>query len=345
MKTNALHRARLFLGTVGSVVRSRFFTHRPYFVSHLITTRCFAKCPTCLWRGESEEERDTAKIIDFYSQARKLGFVSTTIWGGEPLLRQDIFEILEACQRLGLMTGLITNGHLLPKHHKRLAPHLDFLIVSVDIPNQEHDQLRGVPGMFDNILTGISQIRAENPRLKVFVNSVVSQLNYKYVEQLVSFAEEHSTSITFESVNQGESEFPRKEEENTVVDLRLRREEEKEIFGKIRKMRKRHPAINNSKTFLKLLEKGPVKYSCRSPRSCIRIEPDGSVSNCQDRAHPIGNVYQQKLADIVSSPEMKLLQRRAESCCKCRDSGAIESSLFWDFNLEVMANSLRLFVK
>jgi len=341
---NSLHRIWLFLGATKCAIRSRFFINRPFFVSHLITTRCFARCATCLWRGESVEELNTSKIIDFYYQAKKLGFVSTTFWGGEPLLRQDIFEILQACQKSGMVTGLITNGYLLPKYHKLLAQHLDFLIVSVDIPNNEHDQLRGVSGLFDNILCGLSQIRIENPRLKVFINSVISQLNFAYIEQLVRFVEDHSTSITFESVNQGSIEFPRKEGK-TFVDLRLSQEKEKEIFSTIRKLKKNHSPINNSNSYLKLFETGRVKYRCHAPQISIRVEPDGSVTNCQDRDHPIGNVYQEKLADILSSPRMKRLQKKAESCSSCVDSGVIESSLFWDFNLEVIANSLRLFIK
>jgi len=344
MKTNALQRIWLFIGATKCAIRSRFFSNRPFFVSHLITTRCFAKCATCLWRGESNEEQDTSKIINFYQQAKQHGFVSTTFWGGEPLLREDMFEILKACQKLGLVTGLITNGFLLPKYSQSLAQNLDFLIVSVDIPNEEHDHLRGVPGMFNNILIGLSQIRVENPRLKLFVNSVISELNYPYVAQLIRFAENHSTSITFESVNQGLVEFPRKEGK-TVVDLRLSQEKEQEVFGMIRKLKKDHPSINNSNSYLKLFQTGKVKYNCHAPKISIRVEPDGSVTNCQDRNHPIGNVYQQKLVDILSSPQLRWLQKKAESCSSCVDSGVIESSLFWDFNVEVMANSLRLFIK
>jgi len=344
MKTNTLQRILLFIGATKCAIRSRFINHRPFFVSHLITTRCFARCATCLWRGESVEEQDTSRVIDFYKQAKQLGFVSTTFWGGEPLLREDIFEVLKACQKLGLVTGLITNGFLLPEYSQSLAQNLDFLIVSIDIPNEQHDRLRGVPGMFDNILIGLDQVRAENPRLKVFINSVISQLNYAYVEQLIRFAEDHSSTITFESVNQGLVEFPRQGVRKTV-DLRLSQQKEKKIFGRIRKLRKDHPSINNSNGYLKLFAKGQVKYRCHAPKISIRVEPDGSVTNCQDRSHPIGNVYQDKLVDILSSSRMKQLQKQAESCSSCVDSGVIESSLFWDFNLEVMANSLRLFMK
>jgi len=344
MDAEKLRRSWLFLGGLKTVIRSRFFIKRPFFISHLITTRCFASCPTCLWRGDSPEENDTAKVIDFYHQAKKLGFVSTTFWGGEPLLRGDIGEILRACQDLGLVTGLITNGYLLPRYAHLLARDLGFLIVSIDIPSEEHDRLRGVEGMYENVILGIKQVKYENPRLKVFINSVISQLNYPYVEQLVRLAEDLSIAITFESVNQGLVEFPRKEGE-TVVALRLPQEKEKQIFGLIHELKKDHPSINNSESYLRLFQKGNVSYRCHAPKICIRVEPDGSVTNCLDRIHPLGNVYEQKLSSILESLQLKWLQKKAESCSSCVDSGVVESSLFWDFNLEVMANTLRFFVK
>lgn len=344
MNTEKLRRAWLFVRGAKRVIRSRFFDHHPFFISHLITARCFAKCPTCLWRGDSPEEKDTAKIIDFYRQAKRLGFISTTFWGGEPLLREDIFDILRGCQNCGLITGLITNGHFLPQYAHLLARYLDFLIVSLDIPNEAHDRLRGVEGMFGNIVTGIQQVKDKNPRLKVFINSVISQLNYSYVDQLVQFAEDLSTSITFEAVNQGWVEFPRREGK-TVVALRLPPAKEKEIFSLLHQLKQAHSSINNSKSYLRLFQKGNVSYRCHGPKICIRVEPDGSVTNCLDRTRPIGNVYGENLYSILESSKMKRLQKEAEACSSCVDSGAIESSLFWDFHLEVMVNTLRFFMK
>lgn len=339
-----LRRFWLFLGATSCVLKSRFFTHRPFFISHVITSRCFAKCPTCLWRGQSIEQYDTTKIIKFYQQARNLGFVSTTIWGGEPLLREDLFEILGECKKLGMIVGIITNGYLLPQYYELLSKYLDFLIVSIDIPDEKHDQLRGVPGMFNNLLFGLKQIRGINPYLKVFINSVVSELNYKYVRKLIDFAEDLSLSITFESVNQGPVEFPR-QEGKTVVDLRLSPEKEREVFNLIYQLKKKHSSINNSRSYLKLFKGGEVRYICHAPEISIRVYPDGSVVNCQDRTRPIGNVFEENLVDIIFSPQMKRLQKKAHSCSQCVDSGVIESSLFWNINFEVMANSMRLFIK
>jgi MoaA/NifB/PqqE/SkfB family radical SAM enzyme len=340
----AFDRVLGYLRAARSVVRSRFFRGGPFFLSHLITARCFARCPTCLWRGDSPEETDTGTIIDFYRRAARKGFISTTFWGGEPLLRDDMAEIAGACRSCGLATGLITNGYLLPIRARELAPHLDFLIVSVDFPNEEHDRFRGVPGMLKNALDGMEKVRAANSRTKIFINSVVSKANREYVDDLVRFAEEHGVTITFESVNDGDVRYPR-EEIRKGENLRLAPGEERETFGRICRLKREHRSINNSESYLRLFANGAVHYTCHAPKICLRIEPDGNVTNCLDRSHPLGNVYRDPLETILDGSRYLLLRKKAENCSRCVDSGAIESSLFWDFTPEVLSNSLKFFVR
>jgi len=340
-----LRRLSLFLGAFKSVFYSRFKNGYPFFVSHLITVRCFAKCPTCLWRGEANEERDTGKIIEFYRQAKQEGFVSTTFWGGEPLLRGDLFEILGVCRNMGIVCGLITNGYLLPKYAEQVAANLDFLIVSIDFPSaEEHDRYRGVTGLFNNSLEGIQSVKKLNPELKIFLNSVISSMNYTHVITLIQLAENLGTTITFESVNTGKPQFRRDENED-VIGLRLAKEMEQKVFQQICALKKRHKCINNSNSYLNLFAIGNVKYRCHAPKISIRVEPDGNVTNCRDRKNPIGNVYKEQLHDILTSKKMKMLQRSAESCCSCVDSGVVESSLFWDLNFKTMIDMFRLFLR
>lgn len=342
--SKSFDRLRRFACATHAVLRSRFRIPQPFFISHLITTRCFAHCPTCLWRGQSHEQFDTSKIINFYSQARALGFIATTFWGGEPLLRQDLVDILKHCHHIGLAAGVITNGYFLPEQAPSLSQYIDFLIVSIDFPDQRHDDLRGVPGLFDRALSGIDLMQRLNPRLKIFINSVISRLNDDAIEALVQLAERLNLSITFESVNQGLAEFPRKND-RTSVDLRLPVLVERARFREIILLKQQHHAINNSLAYLNLFARGQVRYRCHAPKISIRVEPDGRVTNCQNRSHPLGNVYQQSLKDIIESAQLKQLQQQAEKCSRCVDSGVIESSLFWEFNFGVMVNSFKLFLK
>ncbi len=340
----SINRFMRFAVATSAVIRSRFITHRPFFISHLITTRCFAHCRTCLWRGQSQEQFDTSKILNFYSQARAMGFIATTFWGGEPLLRHDLLDILRHCRHIGLATGVITNGYLLAEQAPRLSPYLDFLIVSIDLPDQRHDALRGVPDLFDKALDGIKLARAYNARSKIFMNSVISTLNDDAIEDLARLAERLQISITFESVNQGPIEFPR-DDDQVSVSLRLPQALEQNRFRQIHQLKQQDRNINNSFSYLNMFARGQVRYQCHAPKISIRIEPDGTVTNCQDRSHPIGNVYEEPLRAIVKSPQLKRLQRLAERCSRCVDTGVIESSLFWEFHPEVVINSLQLFLK
>jgi len=340
---NNFHRLALFAGAVKSVLNSRLKAGKPFFVSHLITTRCFAKCPTCIWRGNTPEEWNTDRIIRFYKQARQEGFVSTTFWGGEPLLREDVFDICRCCRKFGLVCGLITNGYLLPQYASQVAHNLDFLIVSVDFPSKEHDRYRGVDGIFQNAMDGILRVRKENPRLKIFLNSVVSAFNYDQVDGLVALAEKMGTTITFESVNTEESLAIGEGKERAHFG-RLDLCREQAVFAKIRALKSKHACINNSMAYLNLFANGAVKYRCHAREISIRVEPDGCVTNCLDRAHPLGNVYEDDLHTILKSPRMRGLQKRAENCCSCVDSGVIESSLSWEFNSHAIRGVLRMFL-
>jgi len=336
-----MRRLTYFLRAVRKVLRTRLKGEGPFFVSHLITARCFARCPTCLWRGDVPEEKDVSKVLKFYREAREEGFVSTTFWGGEPLLWEGLLEVMEGCRKMGFVTGLITNGYLLPRYARDLAHLADFVIVSVDLPSEEHDRLRGVEGMFRRALEGISLLSEENPGLKVFLNTVVSRLNFHAVEGMVELCEELGISVTFESVDEGEPQFrdgPR------VEGLRLPREEEAEVFGRIRRMKREGRPVNNSESYLRMFEEGRVRYRCHLPSISVRVEPDGNVTNCLDRKHPLGNVYRDRLRDILEGERMRWLRREALGCHRCVDTGTVESSLFWEFKPEVVLNTLRLFL-
>ena len=123
---------------------------RPLFLSHLVTTRCNCRCPMCLWRDENLEEMSAAEIGSFYRDSRQQGFIQVGIWGGEPLLREDLGEILYHACRAGLSTVLLTNGYYLEERLEEVTSYLDSIIVSLDYSGENHDRMRRCPGLFIN---------------------------------------------------------------------------------------------------------------------------------------------------------------------------------------------------
>ena len=83
---------------------------RPHTLSHLVTTRCNGHCRTCLWRDPTRPELDSDAVKWLYREAGRAGFAQLVVWGGEPLLRRDLPELLFAARHAGLFTTLITNG-------------------------------------------------------------------------------------------------------------------------------------------------------------------------------------------------------------------------------------------
>src|SRR4030065_2351555 len=107
-------------------------THKPFefFVQWHLTEKCNLRCRHCYQDGRSMDELSLPEIkkviieasdmIKTWSETYGIGFSrSMNITGGEPLLRQDLFEILGEIKRHGFDTYLLTNGTLVTRKHAR----------------------------------------------------------------------------------------------------------------------------------------------------------------------------------------------------------------------------------
>jgi MoaA/NifB/PqqE/SkfB family radical SAM enzyme len=120
-------------------------TGHPVLCNYYLTYRCNASCSFCdIWERPSP-------YADFDSVARnlrdlqKLGVKVIDFTGGEPLLHQDIAEILKEARKLGFISTLTTNCLLYPKKAASIHGLVDMLHFSLDSPiPEEHNQSRGV---------------------------------------------------------------------------------------------------------------------------------------------------------------------------------------------------------
>lgn len=86
----------------------------PNHVNFLLTHRCNFQCNYCYVPFQSyAEELTTKQIIKIIDLLYERGIFSLDLTGGEPLLREDITEILSHCNDLDIDVGLATNGVLL----------------------------------------------------------------------------------------------------------------------------------------------------------------------------------------------------------------------------------------
>ncbi|MFC3607305.1 pyrroloquinoline quinone biosynthesis protein PqqE [Stutzerimonas tarimensis] len=85
----------------------------PLWLLAELTYRCPLQCPYCsnpVDFARQGEELSTAQWIEVFRQARAMGAAQLGFSGGEPLVRQDLVELIAAARDLGFYTNLITSG-------------------------------------------------------------------------------------------------------------------------------------------------------------------------------------------------------------------------------------------
>ncbi|EZI81109.1 coenzyme PQQ biosynthesis enzyme PqqE [Acinetobacter baumannii 44298_7] len=85
----------------------------PLWLLAELTYRCPLQCPYCsnpLDYAQHKNELTTQERFDVFDQARQMGAVQLGFSGGEPLVRQDLEQLVAHAHQLGFYTNLITSG-------------------------------------------------------------------------------------------------------------------------------------------------------------------------------------------------------------------------------------------
>lgn len=163
-------------------------TELPLHMVWLATNACTARCLHCSSNSalRAADELSTAEALDMLDQLADCGVVDFGISGGEPLLRDDLFEIIAHAKGRGMAVGVATNGAKLRiQTAERLAAlGLNRLQVSLDGPADAHDHLRQWPGLYRRAVASIGVARRAG--LRVHVCCTVTRLNVDLLDDFVA---------------------------------------------------------------------------------------------------------------------------------------------------------------
>ena len=130
-----------------------------------ITKKCNAACDQCGSRCDinSEEFLTKEQILSALKDIKEnIGtYTMLNITGGEPLLRRDLFEIMESASEMGFDWGMVTNGSLISDEaiSKMKKSGMKTITISLDGLRETHDSLRHLPGSFDKIIIALKKLR------------------------------------------------------------------------------------------------------------------------------------------------------------------------------------------
>ncbi len=186
----------------------------PETISLFLTYHCNLRCKMCGQWGEQGIFKTYAKKIinsrlskdEIKALIRDVAFFkpNITLFGGEPMLYPGWLEVVSMIKQAGLRCNMITNGTLVKRYAEQIVDsELDEIIFSLDGPENIHDEIRGVPGIYQKTMAGFDRInqykQAQGKKLPyINVNSTITPQNYRHFDEIITAAGQIGTrGLTF----------------------------------------------------------------------------------------------------------------------------------------------------
>jgi|SRR3989338_319622 len=180
----------------------------PYKLNFSITNKCNSKCQTCnIWKCEGcKNELTLLEIKKIFKN-----FPSTLCWltltGGEPFLRDDLYEIISAaCKEMpnlrliSIPSNGLAQNKIIPKVKKMLDLKINLYITfSLDGPPKIHNKIRGVKNAFEktwDTYIKVKNLSNVNKNIKIGLETTISDKNVDYLIPLIKKLRNHELIIS-----------------------------------------------------------------------------------------------------------------------------------------------------
>lgn len=168
-------------------------THPLNYLFWEATLNCNFNCLHCGSRASRQNHhsnelttKEIESVFESISQKTDPKKIMLAITGGEPLLRQDLFEVMTYAHKLGFNWGMVTNGFLVtPKIVSQMKQAgMSTIVVSIDGIGKKHDDFRQTPGSYVKAINAIKLLVKAKFFKNIQITTVISQHNINYLEEM-----------------------------------------------------------------------------------------------------------------------------------------------------------------
>lgn len=250
--------------------------------------------------------------------------IMVAVTGGEPLMRKDLFDVMDFASGLGFRWGMVTNGMLVNEEiaDKCAAAGMQTVTVSVDGMRETHDHIRNFKGSFDRAIRALETFKASG-RLKVVqATTCVSDYNIGELDQLYELFRRTGVDewrlLTVNPIGRAR-EDPR---------FRLRPEQLKQLLDFIvaKRSQKGLSVTFEEEGFLGPDYEGVVRtglYYCPAGINIGSVLADGSIAACPNlpRDYVQGNVRVDRFRDVWEHKYQRMRDlswKKTGECAACK---------------------------
>ncbi|MDI6787478.1 MAG: radical SAM protein, partial [Planctomycetota bacterium] len=167
----------------------------PLAVRFQLSNRCDHRCLYCnVWNTKSGE-LSTEEVFSLLNELKKMGAKTISFSGGEPLLREDIGEIIDYCKNLNISPSMNSRGALIEKKIRELK-NLDQIKVSIDGPEEIHDFLARKKSAYQQSIRTVETALAYG--MQVILTTTITKFNLDHLEFVLQLAEKYNILVAFQ---------------------------------------------------------------------------------------------------------------------------------------------------
>jgi MoaA/NifB/PqqE/SkfB family radical SAM enzyme len=176
-----------------------WLTEKPIVVSFEVTDSCTCYCKHCDHGGPKDDSRNLGPA-DYRRYMDVLRPCVVQISGGEPLMRDDVVDIVRNIKSdSGLpYTILVSNWSLMTDelYLALRAAGIDQFSVSLDFPDERHDEFRRFPGLYRHLSTIVPRLGALGYD-DIVLNSCITSANLAEINAMADKAREWGVNICY----------------------------------------------------------------------------------------------------------------------------------------------------
>ncbi len=178
-------------------------SHHLKTIQYELNLQCNLQCSHCYCESSPTAYTglSTDQVLDIVQSAADAGVIHMYLTGGEPLIRKDIFTILERVHKLNIIPTLFSNSTLINESNVRKLVTFGVQCVNTSLDGdyaELHDEIRGQRGAFRKALRGIELLK--DAGIRVVVNVCLSQQNFHRIRDIVSLLEKLDVEFEIDRV-------------------------------------------------------------------------------------------------------------------------------------------------
>jgi MoaA/NifB/PqqE/SkfB family radical SAM enzyme len=224
------------------------------------------------------------------------------VTGGEPLLRSDLADVIQAMQRQcpGVRIVLSTNG-LLPGRLEKLLDAVKGIAVRISLDGMHglHDSIRGIEGAFDRVVESIEVARRAGVT-DLGLSATMTRQNAGAVADVQAFARRQGLEFTVTVAHS--SSFFFGDQSSEEPDMAPAVADMKTMRGRL------YESVHPKEWFrayyvsglIDILHGSPRPVRCHAGRDFFYMDPAGNVYPCHILERKMGNITEKSIEQMVA---------------------------------------------